>query len=317
MDQAKPVAGVHSEGVEESLEVDSSRRWTKCANAPLKARPGSVLVDGSTVYFYLDYDNGGAPVCTYDIPTQVWSFLPMCGNRRRFSIALVNGMVTAIGGSEQRYEGMVFFNTLLSLTGVGEGRKWVELLPPMPTKRSHTAVLHTGKSLIVAGGHQGSPAQLNAVEVLDTETLQWSIVSSLPAAIHRGFAVLHGDDVYVLAGGGFTRFAAKCSLADLLESTPQSPSPWRDVAQLPIEHCTTTVMGGRLLAIGGYGYTGPTDNIYQYFPTTNTWEVISHLPSARCFCLVVVLPGNKLMVVGGAVRTPYDLIDLVEIGTLY
>jgi len=233
-----------------------------------------------------------------------------------FSIAVISGMVTAIGGQEPGIEGLTFYNTLLSLTEAGEDGKWVEQLPPMPTKRAYTAVVHTGKYLIVAGGYQEGYTHLNTVEVLDIEKLQWSTVSSLPVAISGGYAVLHGDDIYV-QDDDWSRFVAKCSLTDLLQSTPQLPSPWQEFAKVPIAHCTPTSMSGRLLAVGGYSMTGPTNKIHQYFPQTNTWEVISQMPTARCHCLVAVLPGSKLMVVGGGVRTPYDYTDLVEIGTLH
>ena len=123
-------------------------------------------------------------------------------------------------------------------------------------------------------------------------------------------------DIYV-QDDDWSRFVAKCSLTDLLQSTPQLPSPWQEFAKVPIAHCTPTSMSGHLLAVGGYSMTGPTNKIHQYFPETNTWEVISQMPTARCHCLVAMLPGSKLMVVGGGVRTPYDYTDLVEIGTLH
>ena len=53
------------------------------------------------------------------------------------------------------------------------------------------------------------------------------------------------------------------------------------------------------------------NNIYSHNTGTNSWEVISHMPTPRHWCLVTVLPGNKLMVVGGVNNTGYT--DEVEI----
>ena len=44
----------------------------------------------------------------------------------------------------------------------------------MPTKRWLTAVVCSGKTLVVAGGKGGGDKRLSTAEVMDTETLQWS-----------------------------------------------------------------------------------------------------------------------------------------------
>ena len=72
--------------------------------------------------------------------------------------------------------------TLLSLTD-----KWTRQFPPMPTKRRLTAVVCSGKSLIVAGGLGEEDKNLSIVEVMDTEILQWSTASSLPHPLYRAY----------------------------------------------------------------------------------------------------------------------------------
>ena len=49
----------------------------------------------------------------------------------------------------------------------------------MPTKRRGSTALCTGAALIVAEGMKYGPA-LQVVEVLNTETLQWSTAANLP-----------------------------------------------------------------------------------------------------------------------------------------
>jgi len=76
-------------------------------------------------------------------------------------------------------------------------------------------------------------------------------------------------------------------------------------------------MCGHLLAVGGVNPKKVTDRIHRYNPATDSWEVISHMPTARCDCLVAVLPNNELMVVGGRIHGVYgDNTDIVEMGTL-
>ena len=56
-----------------------------------------------------------------------------------------------------------------------------------------------------------------------------------------------------------------------------------------------------LLAVGGKDSDGKvTTDIHMYNTTTNSWEVISHMGTPWCQCLVAVLPHNELMVVAYA-----------------
>lgn len=79
--------------------------------------------------------------------------------------------------------------------------KWVKHFPSMPTKRSHTTVVSSGKALVVAGGRGEGVATLTTVEVMDTETLQWSTACRLPQPLSNASATVCGDNVYMVGGG--------------------------------------------------------------------------------------------------------------------
>ncbi len=62
---------------------------------------------------------------------------------------------------------------------------------------------------------------------------------------------------------------------------------------------------GQVLAVGGGKKASgresdPTDNVYMYDPSMDTWTVIGHVPTPRYKCHVAVLPDNTFLVVGGA-----------------
>ena len=112
-------------------------------------------------------------------------------------------------------------------------------------------------------------------------------------------------------------------LAELLQSC-RPPSlgarlqeVWHRVADLPVRLSSCATLCGQLLAVGGRDQDNSftTTAIHQYNPATNSWEVISHMPTARWGTLVAVLPGNKLMVVGGNTHL-FGMTDMVEIATL-
>ena len=53
----------------------------------------------------------------------------------------------------------------------------------------------------------------------------------------------------------------------------------------------------------------------MYNPTTDSWEVISHMGTPRYNCIAAVLPNNQLMVVGGYTNGEIK-IDSVELASV-
>ena len=291
-------------------------RWRDGGRAPRKVRGGVSAVDGNVAYFR---PGGSDTVFAYNSTNNKWSELPKCPNSD-FSLAMVNSLLTAIGGMKPNYE---VTNSLLSLTD----NKWTKQFPPMPTKHWLTAVVCSGRSLVVAGGVGEGGKYPSTVEVMDTETLQWSTASSLPHPLYQASATLCGDKVYML--GGFdqndkpSKSVFTCSLAALLQScqsqslgerlktlsSASRPEVWHQLADTSVTLFTCASLHGRLLAVGGRD-SRATTAIHMYNTTTNSWEVISHMTTPRYRCLVVVLLHNELMVVGG--YTPNGVTNSVE-----
>ena len=250
-------------------------------------------------------------ILMYNSKTGQWTVLSECP-KSFFSIAVVNGLLTAIGGKHSD----TATKTLLSLShdrllGISR-QKWIEQFPPMTYYHNNPTVVTTDTSLIVAGGW-GPDEGKAPVEVMDTKTLRWSTVASLPQPQWQATATICGGRMYI--GGGFTSGATKsvlmCEVSDLLQSAttqPQSPpgrsrasQVWREIAELPVKQSFLITLQGQLLAIGGRITTpgGETSEVRQYDVTTNSWNVISHMTTKRHHCFTAVLPNDRVMVVGG------------------
>ena len=216
-----------------------------------------------------------------------------------------------------------YSNKLFSLTGEGKDRKWTEVFPPMATKRYWAVAVTTGRVLTVAGGQRGYIAStLRTVEVMNTDTRQWSTAADLPQRISRTSATVCGNQIYMMGGES----VITCSLPALLQSCrpkifeaqsstlAQQGPVWSTVTDLPVERSTLVTLNNRLLAIGGYqSKSKPTTAIYLYDPVNNSWQSISHLSLARWLCFAVVLPNNRIMVVGGCTTSSlYSDTDAVE-----
>ena len=297
-----------------------SLSWKTCKTAPCTLKRGSFTVCGSTAYFRPAFSR---QVLSYNSDIEQWSTVPDCPSES-FTFTVVNGLVTAVGGQLSRK----YTNTLFSLVEEGRKRKWVEHFPRMPTKRELPGVVCSGNVLVVAGGEGEGRTRLTTVEVMDTDTLQWSIASSLPHRLSGASATLCGGRVYIAAGWGQPGYSTtsvfSCSLSALLQSQivgttfsrPGNQRVWFTFPDLPVKSSTIVTLNEQLLAVGGYDSNQmDTNNIYSYNTETNSWEVISHMPTARHRCLVAVLPGNKLMVVGSMIGTVM-ILDKVEFAVL-
>ena len=284
--------------------------WTQGRIAPCTmCRLTDAVVDGSVVYFSPNQ------AYSYNSTTDTWSQLPDCPNKYT-TLAIVNGLLTSVGGDNRK--------KLFSLTGEGRGRKWTEVFPPMYTERCIVTAVTTGRALIVAGGY--NRGYLKTVEIMNTDTHQWSTAADLPQEMYMwsASATVCGDRIYMSK----EKSVITCSLPALLQSCrpkifkaqPSTPSPqgpvWSTVTDLPVEQSTLVSINNRLLAIGGLDSDDkPTTAVRLYNPDNNSWQTISHLSTPRQRCFAVVLPNNRIMVVGGytTMSRETDTVEFADI----
>ena len=271
-------------------------------------RGPNAVVQGSVVYLRVP---NSQQVHGYNSTTDDWFQLPDCPHKA-FSFAVVDNLLTTIGGRQAEK----YTNTLLSLTEEGRDRKWVEMFPPMPTKRDFTCAMPSGAALIVIGGQGDGDipvgVTLSTVEVMNVSTKVWTTAASLPEPSSSASGTICGDRVYVLGAmigsDNPTKSVFTCSLSALLQlsqptsltrrlqaaSLATSTSVWSKVADLPVVRSTCISLQGRLLAIGGCDSDSiPTTAVRMYDPTTNSWSVTSHMTTPRELCFAAVLPGNE------------------------
>ena len=272
-------------------------------------------MDGDVAYF-MDRDG---QTCSFNSSTRRWSQLPECPCLYN-SLAVIRGLLTAIGGCGQvigRRSLRGDQNKLLSIVD-DRNKKWVEHFPPMPTKRYYTAAVTTKQHLIVAGGQMRGLSCLNIVEVMDIETLVWSTAASLPHPYTQASATICGDHLYMLGGydeNGVTKSVLTCSLTELLRSCGErsSNSVWSRIADAPVIKSTCAAVGGELVAVGGEDTEEnmSTSAVYKYNMISESWDIITNMPSVRRLCLVAVLPTNEMIVVGGT--GGYNTVEIAKI----
>ena len=297
----------------------SKMTWREGKKAPEKKQRGAAVVHGNIAYFrpYIS-----SRVYSYQniLGNEQWSRLPDNPNKA-FSLAVIDDLLTSVGGKDSRS----LTNTLLSLTGEGERKKWSEVFPPMPTPRSLTACSTTEKALVVVGGYAGD--NLAIVEVMNINTKQWTAVSPLPQKLQSPSGIVCGDSLYL--AGGFTGYSESksvltCSLPDLwqpetfgsrIQQTLTRSNVWKEISSLPVTLSTLAAFDGHLLAIGGRDDSGnPTTDVYRYDSHTDSWHAVSQMKNKRSRCLAVTLPEDQLIVVGGHIHrnNKTDSVEILE-----
>ena len=286
------------------------QRWTPGRNLPKEMVRGDVAVDGDVAYFM----NKDGTLYKYDStldPQEAWHQLVKCPQEHS-CLAVIDGLLTAIGGLEFRGLGNSVTNKLISLKG-GEIKTWETHFPNMPTKRYHAAATTTSKHLIVIGGISrggvtGGLGAVNKVDVLNFQAapLTWCEVAGLSIPFCKMSATTCGSQLYVMGGDNKTgvKTVLACSLAALVESKKNtSPtSVWRQLTDVPQYYATCASSNGELFAVGG---TSDTRNpkakteVYRYNQKEGSWNIYTTMITPRYNSLVAVFTSKNLMVVVG------------------
>ena len=287
-------------------------KWRDDGQTVSKMCRGATAVKDNTAYF-MDWSG---KTYSYDAANRKWREMTKCPYQYA-SMVFLKDRLTAIGGCTDMCKFVTYTNKLLSL----HENCWAESFPPMPTKRRDTTAISTEQHLIVAGGMCGPfiNACVATVEIMDTNSLVWSTVVSLPHVFTGISSAVCGDSLYLL--GGFddkneTKSVLTCSLTELLQSSSSSSSVWHRVADTPAYQSTCAAVNEELFAVGGCDKEDRASAaVHKYNPMTDSWNLISKMPTPRYNCLVAVIPTNEMTVVGGDVRWN-KTIDNVVIASL-
>ena len=284
--------------------------WETRRDAPCRMVRGAAVAHGSVGYFSSEFSHD---VFAYDSEKDDWSKLPECP-QIDFGLAVINNLLTAVGGKPSGLFSGDYTNRLVSFNG----GKWVSVFPPMPTKRKWLAVISAQNYLIAAGG-EGEGGDLSTVEVMNIATQEWYTAASLPEPVFNMSATVCGGRLYLLGGYknyntsthtvfNTTRAVFTCTLDSLLHSchSPSQTPPhtneagvWQRIADVQMNCSTCTTLNGRVLAVGGWNsYGTPTADVYMYNADSDSWSLVRNMSTARYMCLVVRLR-DCIIAVGG------------------
>ena len=279
----------------------STRNPGHRAPRPLCRTTDAVLLD-QTIYLLLGVEPLPMSLYSYEPLRLKWHDHPDCPVDRA-ALGVVRDHVVLVGGVE---EGGKPLKTLYNLSG----EHWETHYPPMSTRRSNPIITFCNNFLIVAGGLGKKRSPLKTVEALDTETLKWSSVDSLPKpCVGLTSAQLCGKKVYIL--GESEMYC--CDAEELISSGWMSgASVWRETAKVPVRHSTLAYQRNKLFALGGKFPNGnATSAVYEFEESEESWRIVGRFETARSQCFAV--GGRTMMVIIGGVGDNGQCVNNIEV----
>uniref|UniRef100_A0A3P9HXX4 Kelch-like ECH-associated protein 1a n=1 Tax=Oryzias latipes TaxID=8090 RepID=A0A3P9HXX4_ORYLA len=268
----------HTQNSLASMVAFDPRRnnWLKLADMET---PCSGL--GACALFGLMYTVGGKnlslqsntesnSLCCYNPMTNQWSQrAPMNMPRNRVGVAVVDGCIYAVGGSQ----GSVQYNTVERWDP--DSNRW-SFISPMSVARLGAGVAACGGALYVAGGYDGHN-RWNTVEKYQLDTNTWHPLAPMNTIRSGlGLACLNSS-LYAIGG-----YDGQSQLSTV-ECYSMARNIWEPRASM--HHCRSahgvTVHQGRIYVLGGYNQHGFLSSVECYCPETNTWVYITDMPEGR------------------------------------
>ena len=244
---------------------------------------GAAVASHNTIYYI---SRGSNAVYYYQLDEDKWqrhSECPHCWT----GLAIINELLTAVGGWGKSRK----TNKLLTW----QGKAWEEVYPPMNTARWNHAVVSNGCSYVIAAG--GGGGDETSVEHFNISSNAWSTVTSLPQPLPDITATLNGDNVYAMDSAGKAYFIQLSNLNTPTELyDPQLG--WQPLTcDAPVRCSTLCTVGDAVVAVGGETSTNVCRGIYHL--CNREWMRIGHMKTARWYPMIAVLPGDRMVVVGG------------------
>ncbi|XP_018319693.1 kelch-like ECH-associated protein 1 isoform X2 [Agrilus planipennis] len=194
---------------------------------------------------------------------------PMMKPRSRVGVAVMDGLLYAVGGSE----GTKYHNSVECYDPEQDRWSWVK---PMHTKRLAVGVAVVNRLLYAIGGYDGSK-RLNTVECYHPENNEWTVVTSMHTYRSGAGVAAINQFIYVVGGYDGTKQLNTVERYDTEKDT------WIFVTSMKTSRSalSVTVLDGKLYAMGGYDGHNFLANVEVYDPETDKWEDGEPLTSGR------------------------------------
>ncbi|NXM89581.1 KLH18 protein, partial [Oenanthe oenanthe] len=211
---------------------------------------------------------------------------PMATARSRVGVAVLNGLLYAIGG----YDGQLRLSTVEVYNPDTDSWSKVE---SMNSKRSAMGTVVLDGQIYVCGGYDGN-SSLNSVESYSPETNKWTAVT--PMSSNRSAAGVTVFEGRIYVSGGHDGL----QIFNSVEYYNPHTSSWHAVAPMLNKRCRhgAAALGSRMFVCGGYDGSGFLSAAEVYGSTGDQWYLLVPMNTRRSRVSLVANCG-RLYAVGG------------------
>ncbi|NWR94247.1 KLH18 protein, partial [Furnarius figulus] len=211
---------------------------------------------------------------------------PMTTARSRVGVAVVNGLLYAIGG----YDGQLRLSTVEVYNP--ETDSWAKV-ESMNSKRSAMGTVVLDGQIYVCGGYDGN-SSLNSVESYSPETNKWTAVT--PMSSNRSAAGVTVFEGRIYVSGGHDGL----QIFNSVEYYNPHTSSWHAVSNMLNKRCRhgAAALGSRMFVCGGYDGSAFLSAAEVYSSTADQWYLVVPMNTRRSRVSLVANCG-RLYAVGG------------------
>ena len=185
------------------------------------------------------------------------------------------------------------------------------LVGQLPEVRADVTATVAGNSVVLAGGFDGVGPQSDVWATANGRTFR--VIARLHQAVRYPAVVAQGGNVYVfgglISGGEYTG-----TFSTLVERIRLPSGATQVVGRLPtpLAHAMATVLGGRILLMGGSTPAGPSAAIRGFDPATGRTVQAGRLPRPLTDAAVAAV-GDSAYLLGGITTQPQRSITVVQL----
>ena len=224
----------------------------------------------------------------FDPTKNSWQTLaPMTTCRRGVGVAILNGCLYAVGGSDG-VQPLKLAERFDPASGL-----WTRI-SDMNERRSSVAAATLGEYFYAIGGYTGVTSCLQSVERYCPTTDTWSYVASMVVPRSMACACSMGGRIYVVGGYDGVSDLQSCEAFD-----PETGS-WQLTREMKTRRCMAGVaaVDGRLFVAGGCDHSVSLRSVESFDPSSGQWAELSDMAEARSGLGLAAI-GRKLFAMGG------------------
>lgn len=211
---------------------------------------------------------------------------PMRTARSRVGVAVVNGLLYAIGG----YDGQSRLSTVEVFNP--ETETWTRV-SSMKTQRSAMGTVVLDGQIYVCGGYDGK-SSLNSVETYCPETDRWTPVSDMSVSRSAGGVTVFDGRIIVSGGHDCLQ------IFNTVECYSRHSGRWSSFGSMLNKRCRhgAAALGGELFVAGGYDGSAFLSSAEVYSSHSEQWSLLVAMNTRRSRVSLVACRG-RLFAVGG------------------